>query len=406
MPADEPFDVLIVGGGPVGVCLASALARAGFGVGLVEAAPARAPGADDRPLALSLGSRRILEGVGVWGAVAPQATPIRRVHVSQRGAFGVARLCAREHAVEALGYVVPAGVLQAALGRELRRGAGQVAVFAPATVEDAAVGVDAAFLEVRAGEGLRTLRARLVVAADGARSRLRGLLGIGARTRPYGQTALTARIEHERGHAHTAYERFTTLGPMALLPLAGDACGLVWSLPAGEAEHLLAIGEGPFVETLQREFGWRLGRVRLAAARRSYPLALVESREQVRRRVVLLGNAAHALHPVAAQGLNLGLRDAAALAEVVADALRAGRDPGALAALERYRRWREGDQRRVIRSTDALGRVLSAPAPPLAAVRGAGLLALDLVSPLKAGFARRAMGLAGTQPRLARGLAL
>lgn len=400
------YDVVIVGAGPVGASLACGLCHAGVSSALVEARPPAAPGAaggDARPIALALGSKRILETLGAWQRVGAQATPIRRIHVSDRGHFGFTRLAAVDHEVEALGYVVGADMLGRTLEALLASQSGLMLV-RPAEVQAVVLEGSSVRVELQTAGERRCVRARLVVVADGGRSRVRRALGIGVRTHSYHQVAVVARVTPEQAHRHTAYERFTDTGPLALLPMGGRDCGLVWSVGPGEGERLLALDDAGFLEALQRCFGRRLGAFREVRGRGLHPLELVRSREQVRSRVAVIGNAAHQLHPVAGQGLNLGLRDAAALTEVVAGALRAGEDPGALTTLERYAAWRHGDQRAVTWFTDALARLFSNDLQPLALGRDLGLLALDLVPPLKNGLAWRAMGLAGRQSRLARGL--
>ncbi|NIR28087.1 MAG: 2-octaprenyl-6-methoxyphenyl hydroxylase [Gammaproteobacteria bacterium] len=403
------YEVAIVGAGPVGVSLACALGGAGVGVVLLESRPGGTPGAatsaHGRPIALSLGSKRILDTLGAWEVVGGHANPIEQIHVSDRGGFGFTRLRAAEHGVEALGYVVAANALEEAL-EVLLAAQGSVDVLRPARVRGVSLAAGAARLEADTAGGTRRLEARLLIAADGGRSRVREALGIGVRTRAYGQVAVVARVLPQKPHFNTAYERFTDSGPLALLPMRQGWCGLVWSTHPPESEHLLSLDDEPFLSALTRRFGQRLGGFGRVQGRSAYPLQLVRSREHVRSRLAIIGNAAHQLHPVAGQGLNLGLRDAAALAEVVVEAVRSGTDPGALRTVERYAAWRGGDQDSVTWFTDALVRLFSSRLGPLRAGRDLGLLALDLVPGLKAGLARRAMGLAGRQTRLARGLSL
>ncbi len=399
------YEVAIVGGGPVGAGLACALGAAGVSVALLESRPDGSSPTDARPIALSLGSKRILDTLGVWEGVRADANPIAHIHVSDRGGFGFTRLCAADHGVEALGYVVPAGALQEALDASLAA-QGSVDVVRPARVRGASLAADAARLEADAAAGALELEARLLIAADGGRSRVREALGIGVHTRAYGQVAVVARVLPHRPHGDTAYERFTDSGPLALLPMRQGWCGLVWSTHPAESERLLSLDDERFLAALTRRFGGRLGGFERVRGRSAHPVELVRSREHARRRLVIIGNAAHQLHPVAGQGLNLGLRDAAALAEVIVDALRCGSDPGALGAVERYAAWRRRDQGSVTWFTDALVRVFSSRLGPLRAGRDFGMLAIDLVPGLKAGLARRAMGLAGHQTRLARGLSL
>jgi len=398
------FDIVIVGGGLVGASLACALRDGPFSVALIESArpaPVRAPGYDDRTLALAYGSRRILEGIGVWDTIARRgAAPIRRIHVSERGRFGAARLCAEDLGLEALGYVVSApllgGVLYEALGDNPR-----VTLFCPATVRDLALGPEAAQVTVEAESGERRLRARLVIAADGAESPMRAAAGIGAERIDYGQTAVVTAATPARAHGYTAYERFTPTGPLALLPASAEHCAVVWTVARGQVESMLAWDDETFRARLESAFGERLGRLERVGRRRAFALAFARPRELARARFVLMGNAAHTVHPVAGQGFNLGLRDVAALYDVLLDAAQEGADIGDPARLARYAAWRAPDNRATAALTHSLIRAFSNDALPLAWARRAGLVAVDLLPGLKRALMRMTSGLAGRQPRLA-----
>jgi 2-octaprenyl-6-methoxyphenol hydroxylase len=408
MSAGEPMrcDVAIAGGGMVGLSLAAALAPLPFDVAVVEPV---APGADAQPsfdsrtTALSAGSRRVLEGIGVWGGIAASATPIRRIHVSERGSFGIARLTAEEQGIAALGYTIENRLLGQAL-RERCAGISQLRL-----IPAAALGIAAAEGGLRLGTGAGPVFARLVVAADGAQSAVRRALGIEASSSDYGQHAVIAHIDTERFHDYTAYERFTPEGPIAVLPIGEGRSAVVWTLTPERARRALEIDDATFIAELQRAFGNRLGRLTRVGRRQAYPLSLTRSDVLTAPRAVVLGNAAQGLHPVAGQGFNLGLRDVAALAELLAEASASGgaaADPGAPGLLERYAQWRRPDRNAVIRFTDSLVRGFGLPLLPLRALRSTGLLAFDLLRPVKHEFARRTMGLAGRQPRLVRGLPL
>ena len=412
---EECYELAIAGGGLVGMSLAVALGRARIPVALIEARGAQRQGDSDydsRPIALSQSSRRILVTLGVWDSLAASVTPINRIHVSDRGHFGFARLAAEDCSVDALGYVVAA----AELGRSLEaalRSTDRVRVLRPAIVDDVQCDhASAARLSiVAAGDpparGLPSrIEAKLMVLCDGGRSALRGRLGISVSERDYGQWGITARVEARSAHGGVAYERFTAAGPMALLPMQGKHCGLVWSMDAGLAERLMALDDDGFVAALSEQFGKRLGGFVATGPRSAFPLHLITATQVVGKRFAVIGNAANHLHPVAGQGLNLGLRDAAALAEIVAGACQAGRDPGDPSLLAGYAEWRRRDQKLVSRATDALVRLFSNRFAPLVAARGLGLLAFDLCSPVKRRFGNHAMGLAGRQSRLARGLSL
>jgi 2-octaprenyl-6-methoxyphenol hydroxylase len=382
---------------------------------VVEAVPLAAaaqPSFDDRAIALAYGGRRIFETVGVWAAINQLGVaPIEHIHVSDRGRFGFARLHAADCGLPALGYVVESRVLGAAL-RSVLQPSPVVEWLCPATVTDLRIEADVATLDVRQGDATRTLTARLIVAADGADSAVRERLGIAFERTEYDQTAVVTNAAVSRPHANTAYERFTPSGPLAILPMRSDPSaaqhrvGVVWSVPRQQAEMLLGWSDAEFLAHLQACFGGRLGEFTRLGRRASYPLRLTTIREHVRPRAVLIGNAAHTVHPVAGQGFNLGLRDVAALAEVVVDATRAGRDPGDLAVLRRYADWRARDNRVIATFTDGLIRVFANDFPPLAWLRNLGLIAVDLAPPVKRRLVRVTSGLAGRLPRLARGLPL
>ncbi|MGB5104477.1 MAG: FAD-dependent monooxygenase, partial [Steroidobacteraceae bacterium] len=251
------------------------------------------------------------------------------------------------------------------------------------------------------------LRARLVVAADGARSTLREQAGIAAEHWEYSQTAIISTMATQRFHDHTAYERFTPDGPIAVLPLADGRCGLVWTRRPDDAARLLGLPDDEFLAELQAAFGFRLGRLLRIGLRHSYDLALSRSERHVAERLAIVGNAAQGLHPIAGQGFNLGLRDAASLAEVLADALAEGaRDVGDAAPLAAYARWREEDRRRIVAFTDGLVRLFGSPLGLLRGLRSVGLLAFDSFPAAKSAMARLSVGAAGRIPRLARGVPL
>jgi 2-octaprenyl-6-methoxyphenol hydroxylase len=258
----------------------------------------------------------------------------------------------------------------------------------------------------RRGGKLETLSARLVVAADGGTSPVRNKAGIEARRTDYHQTALVTNVTPELPHRNIAYERFTASGPLAFLPMSENRCAVVWSLSPEKAEALLALDAAQFMAALQEQFGTRLGRLRKVGKRAAYPLMLTKVSEHIRPRLVLIGNAAHTVHPVAGQGFNLGLRDVAVLAQVLNEAQRAGRDIGELAVLEGYAGWRKRDNLAISTFTDGLVRTFSNDLAPLSFARNLGLVAVDLIPPAKRALLRLSMGLAGRLPRLARGLPL
>jgi 2-octaprenyl-6-methoxyphenol hydroxylase len=404
-------DIVIAGGGMVGASLALALAQLGFDITLVEAAPFKtggSPSFDDRTTALSNGSRRVMEGLGVWPLVQHEATPIRKIHISDRGRFGFARIDAAELELESLGLVIANRALGAGLWQRLE--ASGVRVLAPARVVDYDITADGCRIRLD-GEaaGNEPLECRLLVAADGAQSAVRKSAGVESSSWDYEQTALTANLTTQVFHNHVAYERFTPHGPIALLPFVEGRVGLVWTLAPKDAAETLALPDAEFLERLQQAFGMRLGRFLAVGKRQSYPLALTRADEQVTDRVVILGNAAQGLHPIAGQGFNLGLRDVACLAEVLADARSSAGgtlDPGAPELLEQYRAWRQEDRRRIVAFTDGLVRVFRQPFAPVRLLRDVALLAFDLSPQAKQAMSQLSLGAAGRIPRLARGAPL
>jgi 2-octaprenyl-6-methoxyphenol hydroxylase len=404
------YDVAICGGGLVGASLALALAELSLRVALIEAQPfgssEQQPSFDDRSTALSNGSRRIFEGIGVWPLLAREATAIRRIHVSDQGRFGFARIDAQEQGLPVLGFVLTNRMIGAALWQRLQQA--QVEILAPATVKALTQGAGQRVLHcVRAAHEIK-LAARLVVAADGAHSVVREAAGIRVDTRDYEQVALVSNVTAQRFHDHVAYERFTPDGPLALLPLSQGRMGLIWTLTPPAAGAVSKLDDAEFLMRLQRAFGFRLGRFTRVGRRQLYPLALSRCEQHVAERLALVGNAAQALHPIAGQGFNLGLRDAACLAELIADAGTVGADfdPGDGLLLERYRQWRAQDQPRIVRFTDGLVRLFMQPFAPLQWLRDAGLLAFDLLPPAKRAMAQLSLGAAANIPRLARGAPL
>jgi 2-octaprenyl-6-methoxyphenol hydroxylase len=400
----QDFDIVVAGGGMVGGALAVALSSLPFRTLVVEATPpgeAAQPSYDERATAVSESSRRILDGIGCWAGLAGHAAPIREIHVSERGAFGATRLRASEQGLQSFGHVVENRALGAAVWDRIRD-SGNLAAWSPARV----LGLvqESGHVDVAIERDGRTVRARarLVVAADGASSPAREMAGIGHDVHDYGQVAVIANVTPANDHGGTAFERFTASGPLAVLPLTQGRASVVWTLPPDRARDMLALEDAAFLAALQSAFGYRLGLFRRAGARAAYPLALVQAHAWHAGRVALAGNAAHGIHPVAGQGFNLGLRDAAALAELVAG-LATGGDPGSGALLENYAEWRDADRARTVRDTDGLVQLFTSELGLLRAGRRLGLVGLDLFPPARAAVARRGMGLAGRLPRLALG---
>jgi 2-octaprenyl-6-methoxyphenol hydroxylase len=393
-------DILIVGGGLAGASLAYALADLPLRITVIEAvAPATTdqpqPSFDARAIALAEGSRRILAGLGLWRAMEAYATPIEHIHVSDRGHFGCTRLSARREGVEALGQIVEARHIGAVLMDALREHP-RVAILAPARVRRLRSDSETALASL--ADDHPAIRARLVVGADGGDSIVRRHLAPPNRRWEYGQHALIATVGIDRPHRNTAYERFTDSGPLALLPLAGQRCSLVWTLWDRDLNRLMGLPDRPFLDALQERFGGRLGRLIRVGRRHAYPLAQTFAHRTTGARAVLVGNAAHSIHPIAGQGFNLGLRDVATLAELIGEALQRGEDPGGPALLDAYAARRRADQCRIALGTDLLARLFTNPLAPLVAARNLAMTAIDLAPPLKGLLARSAMGLAGRLP--------
>ncbi|HEV7164097.1 MAG TPA: 2-octaprenyl-6-methoxyphenyl hydroxylase [Gammaproteobacteria bacterium] len=404
--ADE-YDLLIVGSGLVGASLAAALAPLPLKIAVVEAVSfgsLNQPSFDDRITAVSYGSRRIFESMGIWSKLAPEAGPIRHIHVSDRGRFGVTRLHAEEARVDALGYVVPNRAIGRALG-EFIAAQKNIEMLAPAKLESFTLGETGVEAVIEAG-GKRSLKAKLLVAADGARSEVRGKLGIAGETVDYAQTAIVCNVRVEHPQAETAFERFADDGPVALLPMGGDRYGFVWVATTADAPAILGLDDAAFRVQAAERFNGRLGRFMESGKRVSYPLSMVRASAQVQGRALIIGNAAHSLHPIAGQGFNLSLRDVAMLAEVLSDARRDGEDLGSSTVLARYVEGRSGDQQGTAVFTDLLNRVFANPLMSVALGRNMGLLALELMPTARRFLMRHNMGLGGRLPKLARGLPL
>ncbi|MBU0654527.1 MAG: 2-octaprenyl-6-methoxyphenyl hydroxylase [Gammaproteobacteria bacterium] len=401
------FDVLIVGGGMVGASLAVALKPLNLKIGLIEAfnfGVAEQPSYDDRSIALSYGSSRIYQGMGVWNKLRSGLESIQHIHVSDQGHFGATRMEAVEEHVPALGYVVESRVLGKLLYEELA--SGEVEQIVPAKVFAVEQGADAVKVSIERNGVVDVLNARLLVVSDGANSGVRNMLGIDVTRREYQQTALIANVTTAEPHRNTAYERFTASGPLALLPLTEGRYSLVWTHRVEDVAATMQLNDADFLRKLQLEFGYRQGVFTKVGQRATYPLVLQKAAREVAGRAVVIGNASHALHPVTGQGLNLGLRDVAQLAELLAEAAHEGSDPGATELLARYEALRKPDQQAVVRYTDTLVRVFSNDFAPLAHARAVGLMAVDRIAPLRHWNARQGMGMRQRQTRLARGLGL
>ncbi|MGB5687888.1 MAG: 2-octaprenyl-6-methoxyphenyl hydroxylase [Woeseiaceae bacterium] len=405
----QHYDIVIAGGGMIGTSLALALAPLGLRIAIVEAIARKAvaqPSFDDRSTALSRSTQRMFEAMGLWPDIVAASTPIRQVHVSDQGHFGFSHIEAEEQGVEALGYVVINRVLGKVL-QDALDGLEEVDVLCPARIVDIELGPDIAAAVVENADSKRTeLSGRLLVAADGANSAVREMMGITAQQSHYGQRAVIGNLLPEKDIDNVAYERFTGQGPLAILPVADGRAGFVWTVSEDNAERVMALDDEQFLAELQQEFGYRLGVFSRVGTRASYPLVLSKALRLTATRSVLIGNSAHGLHPVSAQGFNLGMRDVAAIVDCVADAKAAPGefDPGAGNVLEQYANWRRADQQKLVRFTDGLVKLFSSERWPLRTLRNIGMLGFDLVPGVRSVFAKHTMGLAGRLPRLSRGV--
>ncbi|SFZ85100.1 2-octaprenyl-6-methoxyphenol hydroxylase [Devosia enhydra] len=411
MPAntDADYDVAIVGGGPVGLALAIALADGmdGIRIALLDRRPLSVP-RDQRASTIAAGVRKVLDGLGVWPGVAGVASPVRAMRITDSGTGDIARPLFLSFSGdvapgEPFAHLVPNTALAEAL---LARLGDRAEIIAPVTIAGFAADRQRGRLTLADG---RTISAALVVAADGAMSGLRGMAGIGVVTHDYRQTGLVATIGHEHDHEGIAYEHFRPAGPFASLPLLdsdgrGLRSSLVWTESAPEAARLAALPLAEAASAIEAAMGSALGAVTLEGALQSYPLRLILARSFIAERLALVGDAAHVVHPIAGQGLNLGLKDVAALAETVLDALRLGLDPGQADTLERYQRWRRLDTALMAMVTDGMNRLFSNDVAPLRAIRDLGLGVVDRLPPVKGALMARAAGLDAQGPRLLRGL--
>lgn len=382
-----------------GASLAIALQHSKLKVALIESYPLQTdsqPNYDDRGIALSYSSQKIFDSMGIWPQLRNVATPITHIHVSDHGHFGVTRLSAKQEAVPALGQVLTARNLGQQLNQRLQQ-LKNLSLYCPQQVKNIQQSADEVNVTLDNGH---TFTTALLVAADGKDSSIRQLLGLDAWQRTYQQTAVTANVSLDRPHQGIAYERFTDSGPLALLPMPDNRCSLVWTVKAGEEKALLEMTDADFLATLQHRFGYRAGRFTRVGQRHSHPLTLMQADMPVQPRVVLIGNAAHSLHPIAGQGFNLGLRDVAVLAEL----LVAADDIGDMRLLKNYQDWRQQDQDDTVKATDTLVTLFSNDISLLGHLRGAGLTALDILPFAKHYLAQKSMGFKSRQSKLSRGL--
>lgn len=392
-------DVAIAGGGIVGLTLANALKASGLKIAIVEALPPEVLLKKPQAYALSLLSSRIFRGMGIWQRLEAQVGKFSQIRLSdadfsQSVPFGQETLPEKY-----LGFVGEHPVLLKELQQALETS--PVQWFRPAEIVQVDYQAEQAILTLRQQEQVRYLQAKLVIAADGARSTLRTLAGIPTKGWKYWQSCVAFTIQHQAPRNDIAFERFWYSGPMGVLPLPGDRCQIVWTLPHAQAQEVLTLEEGDFLARLQRHLGDDFGDIQLVNPRRLFPVQLMQSDRYVQSRLALVGDAAHCCHPVGGQGLNLGIRDVAALAQTLQEAVNQGKDIGDLAVLKRYERWRRPENWVILGFTDFLDRLFSNNWWPLVVVRRVGLLTLRQFPPLKVLALRLMTGLLGRQPSLA-----
>jgi 2-octaprenyl-6-methoxyphenol hydroxylase len=387
------YDLIIVGGGLAGNCLALALKESGLRCAIIEAHTLEQlanSSAGDRALALAAGTVEQLEALGVWQGISHAATAIKNIHISDKGHFGKTRLSANKQQVDGLGYVITAHDLETHAAQLVT--ASSIKQICPARVVALEANQDAISVDILQDDQTLTLTAQLLVGADGGQSAIRKMLNIEQQITDYGQTALVTTITSSIAHQNTAFERFTASGPLAVLPMANKQSAVVWTRTTDDAKKLMHCSEAEFLAELQACFGYKLGKLSLAAPRRSFPLSLIRAEKMQAERAVIIGNAVHQLHPVAGQGFNLGLRDVMQLAESLLSQYQAGQDLGYEDFLQSYATARQKDHDLVIGFTNNVVRIFSNNWLPIAAARNLGLALLDHIPPAKSLLSRYAMG--------------
>ena len=394
------YDLAIVGGGIVGATLACALKDSGLRVVLIEAEAKSIASARGQAYNISPLSSRILNGIGVWSQIRPQLETYTKIRLSDGNYPHVVQFVPQDLGAQTLGYVAEHQVLLAALQDSLRQNS-HITWLCPASVVKTDRQPDEATLKVLVNGKVQSIRTRLVVAADGARSPLRQQANIRTHGWQYWQSCIVATIKPEKFHNHTAYERFWTSGPFAILPLPSGRCRIVWTAPRAEATAIVALDDDQFLKELTRRYGDQMGKLTLEGDRYVFPVQLMHSTRYVLPRLALIGDAAHCCHPVGGQGINMGIRDAAALAQVLQAAYQQGEDIASLKVLKRYERWRKWENLIILGFTDLLDRTFSNNILAIVFLRRSGLRVLQTVLPVKSLALKLMTGLTGRVPKLA-----
>lgn len=399
------YDVVIIGAGMVGASLACALAPSGLRIAIIEAVTLKndhQPSYDDRGLTLSLSSKRILEYIGVWQNVLPAVNPIKRIHVSEQGRFGFTHLDAAQIDKDELGFVVIARFLGQALHKQMSVYE-NITLICPAELKHFKQNEAGMTVEISRSGRSELITTGLLVGADGGRSLVRRLAAINTKEHDFRQTAIVANVTTQKPNLATAFERFTHHGPVALLPIDKNRSVLVFTVDTESAKRYMVMTDEQFIEAAEIEFGRRLGKFEHIGKRRSYPIMFIEAVEQYQEQLVLLGNAAHSIHPNSAQGFNLGLRDVAGLAECIFAAIDKGINLDDIKILENYIKLRSPDQQRVMRYTNRLANSFCNNNLLLIPVRNLAMFMLDTIPAVKESFIHQGMGIAGLQPQVVRG---
>tara|TARA_B110000495_G_scaffold203250_1_gene226136 strand:+ start:3476 stop:4714 length:1239 start_codon:yes stop_codon:yes gene_type:complete len=407
--SETDFDIVIAGGGMIGVSMALAIASLNLRIAVIEKVERDhdlQPSFDDRSTALSRSSQSMYTALGLWDEIRDASEAIKSIHVSDQGRFGFSHISAKEQEVEALGYVV----INRVLGDVLLTNAEQkknIKFFCPAEITSIEPYKDYCNVNFKSHDSENIVSSRLLVVADGANSSARDFLGIGTNKINYHQVAIVGNLLTEKAIDNRAFERFSESGPLALLPIENGRTAFIWIVPTNEAEALLAASDDIFLSTMQEIFGLRLGLFSNLGKRSSYPLALKEAQRLYASRSVVIGNAANSLHPVAAQGFNLGLRDVATLADCLCEEIKKDNvDLGNVDLLSKYSDWRQQDHKKLKSFTDGLVRLFGDKRKSVRILRSAGMVCFDLVPGFRKLFVRHTMGLVGRLPRLSRGISL
>ncbi|BAZ42108.1 2-octaprenyl-6-methoxyphenyl hydroxylase [Calothrix sp. NIES-4101] len=399
-PQDYDYDLVIVGGGIVGLTLASALKDSGLSLLLIEARVESAAVMKGQAYAVHMLSALIYQGIGVWDKILPNIETYRRVRLSDANYPNVVEFNTEDIGKDDLGYVAEHQALLHPL-QEFVKNCQNVTILCPAEVVETQYLQDAAVTTIKVAGKTQTIRSKLLVAADGSRSRIRQAAGISTSGWKYWQSCIVAFVKPEKSHNETAYEKFQASGPFAILPLPGNRCRIVWTAPHEEAKTLCELDDEQFLQELSQRYGSQMGKLELLGERFIFPVQLMQSDKYVLDRLALIGDAAHNCHPVGGQGLNLGIRDVAALAQVIQEAHQAGKDIGDIKVLQKYERWRKLENLTILGFTDLLDRVFSNTFLPIVIVRRLGLLTMKYIPLVKVLSLKLMIGLLGKTPKLA-----